>query len=178
MASIRKAGGAAGAVCSVAAIIAIVLSHGQVRTNERGLELIGNAEACRRDPYVCPAGVLTDGIGNTHNVTGKRKTDEEIAQDWQRNIRTSETCVDTYFNGKRLSDNTFSAMTSAVFNLGCSGLRWNSKAARPTMIAVAAQGGRFAEMCNRLPEFSNPASIPGIKARRLKERELCLDGLK
>lgn len=57
----RKAG-AAGIVCSVAAIIAIVLGNGHVRTNERGLELIGNAESCRRDPYVCPAGVLTDGM--------------------------------------------------------------------------------------------------------------------
>ena len=74
MATLRKTGGAVGAVCSVGAIIALVMSDGHVRTNQRGLELIGNAEACRRDPYVCPAGVLTDGIGNTHGVkAGTRK---------------------------------------------------------------------------------------------------------
>ncbi|MEE6801787.1 lysozyme, partial [Escherichia coli O8:H10] len=66
---IKKAGGAAGIVCSVGMIITMVLNAGHVRTNERGLRLIGNAESCRRDPYLCPAGVLTDGIGNTHNVS-------------------------------------------------------------------------------------------------------------
>jgi lysozyme len=60
--------GVAGVACSVMTIIAIVVSNGHIRTNQRGLELIGNAESCRRDPYVCPAGVLTDGIGNTHGV--------------------------------------------------------------------------------------------------------------
>lgn len=49
MATVKKFGGAADAVCSVMAIIAIVLSHGQVHTNQKGLELIGNAESCRRD---------------------------------------------------------------------------------------------------------------------------------
>ena len=69
--------GAAGIVCSVAAIIAIVLNAGHVRTNELGLELIGNAESCRRDPYICPAGVPTDGMGKTHGVKpGTVKNDQ------------------------------------------------------------------------------------------------------
>ena len=72
---LSKKSGAVGVVCSVGTIIAIVLNAGHVRTNERGLELIGNAESCRRDPYVCPAGVLSDGIGNTHGVeAGSRDT--------------------------------------------------------------------------------------------------------
>jgi lysozyme len=77
--------GVAGVACSVMTIIAIVVSNGHIRTNQRGLELIGNAESCRRDPYVCPAGVLTDGIGNTHGVKeGTRKTDQQIAADWEK----------------------------------------------------------------------------------------------
>lgn len=81
----NKKAGAAGIVCSVAAIIAIVLGNGHVRTNERGLELIGNAESCRRDPYVCPAGVLTDGMGNTHGVKpGTVKNDQQIAAEWEK----------------------------------------------------------------------------------------------
>lgn len=60
MATIKRI--ASGSACAVAVIIAIVISAGNVRTSERGLELIGNAESCRRDPYACPAGVLTDGI--------------------------------------------------------------------------------------------------------------------
>ena len=78
----RKAGAAGTAVCVVSVIVAIVLSGGQVRTNQRGLELIGNAEGCRREPYTCPASFVTDGIGNTHGAKpGTRKTDEQIATD-------------------------------------------------------------------------------------------------
>ena len=76
--------GAAGAICSVAVIIGTVLSNGG-KTSRAGLELIGNAEGCRRDPYKCPADVWTDGIGNTHGVKhGARKTDQQIAVDWKR----------------------------------------------------------------------------------------------
>lgn len=83
MATIKRI--ASGSACAVAVIIAIVISAGNVRTSERGLELIGNAESCRRDPYACPAGVLTDGIGNTHGVkAGVIKTDTQIAEDWER----------------------------------------------------------------------------------------------
>lgn len=82
---LSKKSGAAGVVCSVATIIAIVINAGHVRTNERGLELIGNAESCRRDPYLCPAGVLTDGMGNTHGVKpGTIKNDQQIAAEWEK----------------------------------------------------------------------------------------------
>ncbi len=121
---LSKKSGAVGVVCSVGTIIAIVLNAGHVRTNERGLELIGNAESCRRDPYVCPAGVLTDGIGNTHDVKADvRKTDEQIARDWEMNILEAEKCVNNYASGKRLSDDTFSAVTSITFNVGCGAMR-------------------------------------------------------
>jgi lysozyme len=106
------------------AIIAIVVSNGQVRTNQRGLELIGNAESCRRDPYVCPAGVLTDGMGNTHGVVrGTVKSDVQIAKEWEANILDAESCVNRYGNGRNLSDNTFSAAVSVTFRSGCGNMR-------------------------------------------------------
>ncbi|EIH0334401.1 lysozyme, partial [Escherichia coli] len=64
-----KTAAGGGAICAIAMMITIVMGNGNVRTNQAGLELIGNAEGCRRDPYKCPAGVWTDGIGNTHGVT-------------------------------------------------------------------------------------------------------------
>ncbi|BAE74314.1 Phage lysozyme [Sodalis glossinidius str. 'morsitans'] len=103
---------AAAPMCAVTAIIALVVSHGQVRTNIEGLKLIGNAEGCLREPYRCPADRLTDGIGNTHGVKpGTYKTDQQIAADWQRNILDAEHCINTYFLGHEMSDDTFSAMT-------------------------------------------------------------------
>ena len=65
----KKATKITGGVCAVSAIIAIVLSMDTgLRINQEGLELIGNAESCRRDPYYCPAKVLTAGIGSTTGI--------------------------------------------------------------------------------------------------------------
>lgn len=166
-----KIGG--GVVCSVAAIIAIILSNGQVRTNERGLELIGNAESCRRDPYVCPAGVLTDGIGNTHGVkAGTRKTDAQIAADWEKNILQAEKCVNTHAAGARLSDNTFSAVTSLTFNVGCGAMQ------KSTLFWLLRQG-KTADACQQFPRwvYADGVQLPGLVTRRSKEKALCLDGV-
>ncbi len=169
----KQKAGAAGAVCSVGAIIALVLGMGNVRTNERGLELIGNAESCRRDPYVCPAGVITDGIGNTHGVKpGVRKTDEQIAKDWQANILEAEKCVNAYGNGKSLSDNTFSAVTSITFNCGCATMRTST-------LFKKLQQGEIKQACEQFPRwvYGGGQVLPGLVTRRNSEKQLCLDGI-
>lgn len=177
--SIKKIAKAGSVVCSVSAIIAIVMTSGNVRTNQAGLELIGNAESCRRDPYVCPAGVLTDGIGNTHNVFSG-KTDQQIARDWEKNISIAEDCVNRHFRGRSMSDNAFSAMTSAAFNVGCNGLQRYYSPARKgwfeTSIHKYAQAGNWTMMCNHLPDFVNSGGkkLPGLVTRRDKEKALCL----
>lgn len=164
---------ATGAVCAVSVIIGLVLQSGSVRTNERGLELIGNAEACRRDPYVCPAGVLTDGIGNTHGVkAGTRKTDAQIAADWEKNILTAEKCVNSYAAGAKLSDNTFSAVTSITFNVGCSAMQ------KSTLFWMLRKG-ETAQACQQFTRwvYADGVQLPGLVTRRSKEKALCLDGL-
>ncbi|WP_370559848.1 lysozyme [Escherichia coli] len=173
MAQLAKKGGAVGALCSVAAIIAIVLGNGNVRTNERGLELIGNAEGCRREPYVCPAAKLTDGVGNTHGVkAGVRKTDVQIAADWERNILEAERCVNSYGNGRKLSDNTFSAVTSITFNAGCGAMQ------KSTMFQLLRQGQVF-QACDQFSRwvYGGGKVLPGLVTRRGAEKQLCLDGV-
>ena len=168
-----KAKIAGGAICSVMAVIAIVVSNGQVRTNQRGLELIGNAESCRRDPYVCPAGVLTDGIGNTHGVKeGTRKNDQQIAADWERNILSAEKCVNAYANGSKLSDNTFSAVTSITFNVGCGAMQ------KSTMFWQLRQG-HIADACQQFSRwtYAGGKQLSGLVKRRAEEKQLCLDGV-
>lgn len=161
-----------GAVCSVTLIINIVLSHGLLRTNREGLELIGNAEGCHRDPYTCPAGHITDGIGNTHNVIpGTRKTDEQIARDWEKNIGQAEECVNRYADGKSLSDNTFSAVTSIAFNVGCPTIR------KSTLFTLLREG-KITLACNQFPRwvYAGKTVLPGLVDRRGKEKVLCLKG--
>lgn len=89
-----KFGGAM--VCGIGAIIGLVqLNHPEIRTSQKGLAIIGNAEGCRRDPYVCPANILTVGIGSTEATSGKieRKiySDKEIADRWAKRFSRSGT---------------------------------------------------------------------------------------
>ncbi len=163
--------GAAGAICSVAVIIGLVLSSGEVKTSRSGLELIGNAEGCRRDPYKCPADVLTDGIGNTHGVKqGVSKSDQQIAADWQKNILAAERCVIRFASGDRLRQGAFDAAVSLTFRVGC------GTAQKSTLFMLNRQG-RIDEACEQYPRWVYAAGtiLPGLVTRAGKERALCLE---
>ncbi|MGQ6017445.1 lysozyme [Serratia sp. IR-2025] len=168
--SILKKTGAAGAVCSVAVIIGLVLSSVEVKTSRAGLDLIGNAEGCRRDPYKCPADVWTDGVGNTHGVKpGVRKTDQQIAADWQKNILSAEQCVNRYATGDKLSQGAFDAAVSITFNAGCATMQ------KSTMFRLFRQGETVAA-CEQFPRwvYASGVKLNGLVIRRDKERALCL----
>ncbi|MCW7609115.1 lysozyme [Serratia bockelmannii] len=169
MSAIKKTG-AAGTVCSVMVIIGLVLSSGEVKTSQAGLELIGNAEGCRRDPYKCPADVWTDGIGNTHGVNPSvRKTEQQIAADWQKNILTAERCVTNYAAGDKLQQGAFDAAVSITFNAGCETMQ------KSTMFRLFRQGD-VAAACEQFPRwvYAGGVKLNGLVIRRDKERALCL----
>ena len=158
-----------GSVCAVSAIIAIVLSMDTgLRINQAGLELIGNAESCRRDPYMCPARVLTVGIGSTGKVENRRYSDTEIAEMWVTDIRAAEKCVNQYANGKRMTDNQLSAITSFTFNVGCSALQKST-------LARYAMREQWSQMCGELSKwvYIGKEKSNGLINRRAKEFELC-----
>ena len=104
------------AIYSVSAIIGIVLTKysDEIRASKTGLEIIGNAESCIREPYYCPANILTVGIGSTGNIEQKRYTDEEIARRWVDDIKTAEQCVNRYANGFHLPQLVLYSITSIV----------------------------------------------------------------
>lgn len=167
--SLKKTG-IAGAVCSVAVIIGLVVADGNVRTSQKGLEIIGNAEACRLEPYLCQANVWTDGIGNTRGVNpGVRKTVDQVAADWERNILDAEKCVIRHANGDKLPIGAFDAAVSITFNAGCGAMQ------KSTMF-MRFREGRIAEACNQFPRwvFVNGVKSRGLENRRVKERTLCL----
>lgn len=167
--SISKKTGAAGAACSVMVIIGLVLGNGNVKTSQAGLELIGNAEGCQRDPYRCPADVWTDGIGNTHGVTGARKSDAQIAADWERNILDAEQCVNRYAAGGKLPQGAFDSAVSITFNAGCPAMKTS------TMFRLFLQGDTAAA-CEQFPRwvYAGGRKLKGLEIRRDKERALCM----
>ena len=169
MSKLNKAG-AAGAVCSVMVIIGLVLSSGEVKTSQAGLELIGNAEGCRRDPYKCPADVWTDGIGNTHGVNpGVRKTDQQIAADWQKNIIAAEQCVVQNAAGDKLRQGAFDAAVSLTFRVGC------GTAQKSTLFRLYRQG-EIDAACAQYARWVYAAGkiLPGLVTRAGKEGAICL----
>lgn len=166
-------------VCSVAGIIGIVVqnhSH-EVRTTQAGLAIIGNAEGCRRDPYQCPADVLTVGIGSTaasgQKINPNRLyTDKEIAERWVADLKIAEQCVNRYANGKNLPQGAFEAVTSLTFNVGCGTMQ------KSTLYRLA-KSGKVREMCDQLPRwvYAGGKKLKGLVTRRNAERQLCLTGV-
>ncbi|MGC6392896.1 lysozyme [Pasteurella multocida] len=164
--------------CSVAMIIAVVMSDysNEIRTGERGLEIIGNAEGCAREPYRCPADVLTVGIGSTElsglQIERKKYSDEEIAQRWVNDIKVAEKCVNDWANGKNLPQGAFEATVSITFNVGCSKLKYST-------LFKHAKNGDIQAMCDQFPrwKYANGKVLRGLEIRRQKERELCLADL-
>lgn len=169
--------------CAVTVIIGLmgVKYAGEIRTSATGLALIGNAESCRRDPYVCPAGKLTAGIGSTTAINARHfYSDDEIAQKWAEDVKAAERCINSNFNGREMNQNQFDAMTSAAFNMGCLNLIWYTDRASghklKTTLWRNAQARQWDAMCGRLRDFVNGGGVKlaGLVKRRDAEAKLCL----
>lgn len=163
-------------ICAVSAVVGLVIAtHGnEIRTSEKGLLLIGNAEGCQQKPYQCPADVLTVGIGTTEAVekieSNKIYTLQEIADLYAKGIKQAEKCVNTYANGQTMPQGAFDALVSITFNAGCGKLK-NS-----TLFKMARKGYSKA-MCGQFERWIYVNGIPlkGLLERRQKEKALCLD---
>lgn len=161
--------------CSVTAVVIIIqaLWGTEIRTSEQGLLLIGNAEGCQQKPYLCPANVLSVGIGATDAIEPIKKNKiyslEEIAELYAKSIKQAEQCVNQYANGQKMPQGAFDALVSITFNIGCGKLK-NS-----TLFKMARQG-YSKTMCDQFPRwiYANGQPLKGLIERRNKERSRCL----
>lgn len=175
---LSKTRGALG-ICSVISIIAVMYSSygDEITLSPAGAEIIGNAEGCRRNPYKCPADVLTVGIGSTEYSglpiePNRIYTDLEIAERWKNDIQVAEKCVNQYGNGYQLPQSVFDAATSITFNVGCGAMR------KSTMFKYL-NAGKYEQACNELSLWTKAGgkTLPGLVSRREKEKALCLTDL-
>uniref|UniRef100_A0AB39C9Q2 Lysozyme n=1 Tax=Aliivibrio phage vB_Alvi_H905 TaxID=3234039 RepID=A0AB39C9Q2_9VIRU len=146
-----------------------------LRVSPRALELIGNAEGCRRDPYRCPSGLITNGIGNTHDVIQSPVTDQQIAKDWVKNIAISEQCLFDIKSDLELSQGQIDAFTSFIFNTGCTRFRKNGNGS-DTQISTLIKAGHYELACYQLNRwvYGGGVKLPGLITRRDKETQICL----
>ncbi|MCW2484830.1 lysozyme [Candidatus Symbiopectobacterium sp. NZEC127] len=174
---------AAGMICSVSLIIGIVLSNADhyksasgnnLRFSQDAMEVMGNAEGCQRDPYLCPANIITQGIGHTGKGTGlvARASDQQIAQWFAEDQIDAQNCIEQNVErklGKQVPQGVFDGIGSFVFNVGC------SKFLQSTMYSLLIRESYIAA-CNQLPRwvYAGNELLDGLIVRREKERGLCL----
>lgn len=149
---------------------------GKLRVSSAALELIGNAEGCRQDPYRCPAGLATNGIGNTHDVSSTAVSLEQVAKDWVKNVQSAEQCVSNaeHMSGKAMTQGQFDAFTSFVFNTGCTKFRRNANGTL-TQIYKHIMQGNYPKACEQLKRwvFSGGKKYNGLITRRGLEYARC-----
>ncbi len=169
--------------CAVTVIIGIVLGTASqyksdagnpLRFSKQAMEVMGNAEGCRRDPYQCPADILTQGLGHTGAGTGSVSvaTDQQIADWFARDQMAAQNCIESNVEkkiGRRLPQGVFDGVGSFVFNVGCT--KFRSSTMYKNLLSMD-----FIGACNQLPAWVYAAGkvLPGLVTRRDKEKALCL----
>lgn len=187
-------------LCSVAAVIGLVTGGttlygdefvqpvgqvvieeqplGELRMSPQGLEITGNAEGCRLDPYTCPSGLATNGIGNTHGVPDAPVSLEQVAKDWVKNLQGAERCVELaeQKSGKAMTQGQFDAFTSFAFNTGCTRFKHNSDKSM-TQIYRFASTGEYEKACHELMRwvYGGGVKLPGLVTRRGVEYVRCME---
>ncbi len=151
---------------------------GELRVSPVALKVIGDAEGCRQDPYRCPAGLVTNGIGNTHNVPNATVSLEQVAKDWVKNIQSAEQCVTNAENisGMAMTQGQFDAFTSFVFNTGCTKFRRNANGSL-TQIYQHIMQGEYPKACEQLKRwvYSGGKKYNGLITRRGLEYARCME---
>lgn len=170
-------------VCSVAAIITLALSFATtvkstngnpLRFSRAAMEVMGNAEGCRRDPYLCPARVVTQGLGHTGTGVAmvQSATDAQIAKWFVLDQMDAQNCIEQNVEnkiGEKLPQGVFDGIGSFVLNVGC------TKFVKYTMYKYLLDKN-YNAACYQLPRFvyAGETKLPGLEMRRQKELLLCL----
>lgn len=187
-------------VCSVAAVIGLVTGGaalygeqltkpvgevviqqqnlGELRISPKGLAITGNAEGCQLNPYTCPAGLVTNGIGNTVDVPDDVVTLEQVAIDWVKNLQQAEQCISQVeaAANKPMSQGQFDALTSFAFNTGCDRFMRNADRSSTRIYRYALQGD-YQAACNELPYwvYGGGKKLAGLVTRRGHEYARCME---
>ena len=151
---------------------------GELRISPKGLAIVGNMEGCRLEPYACPSGLTTNGIGNTHNVPSRTISMNQVAKDWVKNLQDAERCITRVEkqSGLVLSQGQFDAFVSFAFNTGCPRFERNPDGSQ-TRIFRDLLARRYEQACNQLPRWVYGAGkkLPGLVKRRRAEYERCME---
>lgn len=186
----------AGVTCVIGAVIALVTGHyasdgssrskpsklapqgNTLRFSKDAMEIMGNAEGCRKDPYMCPANRLTAGVGHTGSdvhANVKQYSMDQIAKWFAQDQLTAQTCLEQNVEdhlGHRLPQSVFDAYGSFIFNVGCGKFK-------SYPVYRLLREPQYFQACTRLKLYNKAAVngklvvLPGLATRREKESNLC-----
>lgn len=140
-----------------------------MKTSQAGIDLIKQFEGVRLESYVCPAGILTIGVGHTSaagppKVVPKMKiTYQEANEILARDLVKYESAVDRLVTVP-LSQNQFDALVSFTFNVGEGAL------AKSTLLKKL-NAGKYSEVPAELMKWTKGGGreLPGLVRRRRAE---------
>jgi lysozyme len=143
-----------------------------MKTNTAGLDLIKRNEGCELTAYVCPAGVLTIGYGDTgpHVVRGMTITREQAEELLANRLeREFEAGVLRLIGDAPTTENQFSALVSLAYNIGLGGLR------RSTVLKMH-RNGEYDAAAEAFSMWNQGGGrvLAGLVRRRKEEADLYL----
>lgn len=139
------------------------------RTSDSGIGFIKNWEGLRTRAYQCSARVWTIGYGHTKGVkSGDVITKREARRLLQEDLLVFETTVSRVVQVP-LNQNQFDALVSLAFNIGVSGFSNSTLVERLNKGQYQQAADEFLRWC-----WAGKKKLPGLQARRRKERELFL----
>ncbi len=137
--------------------------------NDRGRQIVKEAEGLRLSAYRCPAGVLTIGYGHTGDVKADDRITLHMAETiLEYDLSRFEQAVEKLAPGANGSQ--FSAMVSLAFNIGIAAFEKSSvlREFRAGHLLAAAEAFM-------LWTKGGGVVLPGLVKRRAAERALFLE---
>lgn len=147
-----------------------------MKVSTRGIDLIKKAEGERLTAYVCPAGVLTIGVGHTGPDVKRGQTITAAQSDalLRKDLAHFEVAVAKAVKVP-LTQNQFDALVSLVFNIGAGNFASSTllrKLNAGDYAGAAAQFGAW----NKGRVGGKLTVLPGLTTRRKAEAALFGEG--
>ncbi len=147
-----------------------------MKISKVGLKLIEEYEGFKSEPYLCPAGVPTIGIGTTYYEDGTLVTLNDAHISKKRALEILRHQVDTIYGSAvnryvkvDLTQNQFDSLASFTYNLGASNFRTSTLLKRVNAERHNAAANQF-KRWNR----AGGKKLKGLTRRRKAESKLYL----
>lgn len=160
--------------CKALALMSAItnFSNGHLHTSMDGIKRILSYESCRLKPYLCSAGVWTDGVGNTFDVKpGFSITETHAAKDFVDNLKHFEKQLYRLLPYE-VSQPTWDALVSFSYNIGMTQFK------KSTLLKRIYQG-RMYDACMEMRRwvYVKNKRLNGLVRRREEESFWCLVGI-